>query len=600
MRITDALTNKLKRLPSKPGVYKFFDNEGKLIYVGKAKSLKSRVNNYFQSTSEHNYKTKRLVSLIHDLEFTIVNSEFDAMLLENSLIKENQPKYNIQLKDDKSFPYICILDEPFPRIISTRRFKKENGKYFGPYSNVKALNTVLNLIRKLYTIRTCSLNLEDKNIDLKKFKVCLEYHIGNCLGPCERLQNVEDYAKNIEQAEHILKGNIHLCVKYFKEQMKVYSDNYEFEKAQAIKDKLLKLEKFQSRTQIVNPQLNDIDVFTITSDEKSKAYINYLQISNGSIIVAENIIAQRKLEEDDDEVLTHAIIEFRNRYESRARDILTNISVQLNEEIVSTVPKIGDKKKLVELSLKNAIQYKHDKKAIIETKETNKDFVITQLQEDLQLTQLPRHIECFDNSNIQGTNPVASMVCFIDGKPAKKEYRHFNIKTVIGPDDFSSMREIVFRRYSRLLKENKPLPNLIIVDGGKGQLSSACNALQELNIYGKVPIVGIAKQLEEIYFPRDSEPLYINRKSPSLKLIQHLRNEAHRFAITFHRNQRSKDLHQTSLKAIKGIGPETEKLLLRKFKTIKKIQETSIEDLANVIGLQKAKLIQEHLKTKKP
>ncbi len=592
-KVKEYLKQKLQNLPQKPGVYKFFDKDQELIYVGKAKNLKARVSSYFQSSSDHNYKTKRLVSLIRDLEFTIVDSEFDSMLLENSLIKENQPRYNIQLKDDKSFPYICILNERFPRIISTRRYKKVQGKYYGPYANVKALNTVLELIRKLYTIRTCSLDLSKENIDSGKYKICLEHHIGNCLGPCEGLQSEEEYLNNLKQAEHILKGNIHLCFQHFNSQMRAYSENYQYEKAEQVKQKLIRLEKFQSKTQIVKPDIDQLDVFSIVSEEKN-AYINYFQIRNGSIIVTENILVKKKLDETDAEILGLTILSTREKFQSTSKAILTNIPIEYASDLNLVVPKIGDKKKLIDLSLKNALQYKRDKKATSEAKKESTEAVLKELQEHLKLPVLPNHIECFDNSNLQGTNPVASMVCFIDGRPAKKEYRHYNINTVEGPDDFSSMKEIVGRRYRRLLKEQKPLPKLIIVDGGKGQLSSACEALKEIGIYGKVPIVGIAKQYEEIFFPGDSESKFLDRKSAGLRLIQFIRNEAHRFAITFHRNQRSKNIHNTSLNDIPGIGKATEKLLITKYKTLQNIKSTPLEELNELIGAKRALAIRNY------
>jgi len=574
-------------LPTEAGVYKYFNNDDTLIYVGKAKNIKKRVSSYFNKTQNLNRKTRKLVSEIKSIECIIANSEFDALLLENNLIKENQPKYNILLKDDKTFPYLCIINERFPRVISTRKFDLTQGEYFGPYSSVVAMNNVAELVRKLYSIRTCKLNLSKRNIEAGKFKVCLEYHIGNCKGPCENLQTEEDYNQEIEQVRNILKGNLSIVKKYFKDHMQTAAEELEFEQAQKYKDKLELLDKFQSKSTVVNPKLSDVDVFTIVT-AKNKAFVNYLQVKNGAIILSNTVELKNKLDESEAEILSFATIQLREKHNSENTEILSNTEFELSDLNI-TVPKIGDKKKLIEFSLRNALEYKH-KKVKTQPKEKLNE-AVSQLQSDLKLTEAPQHIECFDNSNLQGTNPVASMVCFKKGKPAKKDYRHFNIKTVTGPDDFASMKEVVFRRYKRLIEEDEPLPQLIVIDGGKGQLSSACTALKELDIYGQISIIGIAKRLEEIYFPEDSIPLHINKKSLSLRLLQHLRDEAHRFAITFHRLKRSKATFNTELEDIPGIGKQTINTLLSNFHSVAKIKQQSVKDLARTIGQHKAEVV---------
>ena len=577
-------------LPNDPGVYRYYNQSGELIYVGKAKNIKKRVSSYFTKSHGFNRKTYRLVSEIDGIEFTIANSEFDALLLENNLIKAYQPKYNILLKDDKTFPYICIVNERFPRIISTRNLDHTRGQYFGPYSSVVAMKNVLSLIRKLYTIRTCKLNLTEKNILGQKFKVCLEYHIGNCKGPCENLQTEEDYNKDIEHARNILKGNLSIVRNSFSSDMQNAASELNFELAQQYKDKIGLLDKFQSKSMVVNPKLSDLDVFTIVS-EKQNAFINYLRIKNGAIIQAKTVEVKRKIDEDDSEILAVVAFELRAQDDEKNVQVLSNIDFQLEEGVTITVPQIGDKKKLLSLSLKNALEYKKEKyNTTVERKKKNE--VLIQLKTDLRLSELPVHVECFDNSNLQGSNPVASMVCFKNGKPSKKDYRHFNIKTVIGPNDFASMKEIVFRRYKRLIESEEGLPNLVVVDGGKGQLSSACEALKELGIYGQLPIVGIAKRLEEIYYPEDPLPLHINKKSSSLMLLQKLRDEAHRFAITFHRNKRSKASFNTELESIPGIGKVTTDQLLEHFKSITKIKSASKEEISSLIGQRKAEIIE--------
>ena len=588
------LKDQIASLPDSPGVYRYYNKEGILIYVGKAKSLKKRVSSYFTKQSQYNRKTEKLVSEIIKLEYTLANTEFDALLLENNLIKQNQPKYNILLKDDKTFPYLCILKERFPRIISTRKYIPKQGEYFGPYSSVGAMNSLLELVRQLYSIRTCSLLLSNENIEEKKFKVCLEFHIGNCKGPCEGLQEESVYNEEIAQARYILKGNLSIVEEYFASQMKLAAEQLEFEKAGFYKFKLEKLENFQTKSLVVNRKLTDIDVVTIASSE-TDAFINYLQIKEGAIIFSKNLEIKKKLDEPDEEILSMAVQELRSEHRSNNPEVFTNKELSVKSDYFENiVPQIGDKKKLVDLSLKNALYLKREREINKEERKTKKNEVLHILQENLRLNQYPKIIECFDNSNFQGTNPVAAMVRFVDGKPDKKGYRHFNIKTVVGPDDFASMKEIVGRRYKRIMEEEGEYPQLIIVDGGKGQLSSACEALQELGLYGKIPIVGIAKRLEEIYYPDDSLPLLISKKSPALLLIQRIRDEVHRFGITFHRLKRSNSTFVTELESIPGIGKKTADKLLAHFRSFKKIKEATLDELKEVVGEAAAKKIVGH------
>jgi excinuclease ABC subunit C len=572
-----------------PGVYKYFNGENELIYVGKAKSLKKRVSSYFNKNTGVNLKTKRMVKEIRNIEITLVNSEFDALLLENNLIKLSQPKYNILLRDDKTYPYLLVTKENFPRIFQTRKMIPKRGTYYGPFASIKAMNNVLDLIRELFTIRTCKLDLAPHKIAEGKYKVCLEYHIGNCKGPCVGLQKEADYLTDLEQAKHILKGNLGQAKSYFKNEMQILAENLEFEKAQKMKEKLDSLEKYQAKSLITNPSIKNLDVCTIVTDEQT-AYVNYMRIKNGSLITSKNVELKKKLDESPEELLITALVRLQDQFNSDAEEILLNI--ELSEPIEGLnvfMPKIGDKKKLIELSYKNALFYKKEKALLIGLNEDKKDRVIKQLQSDLSLREIPDHIECFDNSNIQGTNPVASMVCFLNGKPAIKEYRHYHIKTVQGPDDFASMKEVVGRRYKRLLEEGKPMPKLVVIDGGKGQLSSAIEALQELGVYGQMPIIGIAKRLEEIYFPGDSYPIHIDKKSEGLRLLQRIRDEAHRFAITFHRDIRSKNAFGTQLTTIPGIGENTADKLLSNFKSVKKVYEASELEIAEIIGASKAR-----------
>ncbi|MBX2961081.1 MAG: excinuclease ABC subunit UvrC [Cyclobacteriaceae bacterium] len=593
----DELKRYALHLPDSPGVYRFYNSEHQLIYVGKAKSIKKRVNSYFSKIAGTSRKTLRLVSEISKIEYTVSNTEFDALLLENNLIKENQPKYNILLKDDKTFPYLCIVKERFPRIISTRKYITGQGEYFGPYASVVAMKSVLELVRKLYTIRTCTFQLSASNIQQKKFKVCLEFHIGNCKGPCEALQTEEDYLYDIDHARNILKGNLSIIEKYFAEQMKLAADQLSFERAQFYKEKLTVLERFQSKSLVVNRALTDIDVITITSTDEY-AYVNYMLIKEGAIIYSKTIEIKKQLSEPDNELLAFALLDFRSNARSVNTTVFSNIEVHiLPDGIENVLPKIGDKKKLVSLSLKNALEMKKEREVLRAEKRSKTSEVVEILKRDLHLAHLPMVIECFDNSNFQGSEPVASMVRFVNGKPDKRNYRHYNIKTVTGPNDFESMKEIVGRRYKRLSDEEQPFPDLIVIDGGKGQLSSACEALKTLDLYGTIPIIGIAKKLEEIYYPEDVLPLHISKKSPGLLLLQQIRDEAHRFAITFHRQKRSKNQLTTTLTGFEGIGEKTVTKLLQHFKSVKKIKEASKEELEKIIGKAKASKI---LSNKKP
>ncbi len=586
-----------RKLPHEPGVYKFYNSRDSIIYVGKAKNLVKRVSSYFTNYGNLSQKTIKLAKEIVNIEIVIVNSEFDALLLENSLIKENQPKYNILLKDDKTYPSICITKERFPRVLTTRKIDPLKGTYFGPYTSASGMNGVLDLIRKLYKIRTCTLSLTKYNVDRKKFKVCLEYHIGNCLGPCEDLQAEKSYMNDIANVTQILKGNIHPIKINFTEQMKAASNSMDFERAHEIKTKLDFLQRFQTKSLVVNPQLDQIDVFGVICHE-NQYFANFMRIERGAITLSETIESKHKLDEPEEEILQILLFSLRQKFKSASSEILTNRPITTWDQVSITQPKIGDKRKLLDLSVKNALFFKSEyiKKKSEEASKIESSFILRQLQKDLDLSELPKHIECFDNSNIQGTNPVSSMVCFKNGKPSKKDYRKYHIKTVIGPDDFASMKEVVGRRYKHLRDDQLPYPNLIIVDGGKGQLSSACDALRELGLYGVIPIVGIAKRLEEIYYPEDSIPLHISKKSTSLKVLQHLRDEAHRFAITFHRQTRSKQSLNSELDSISGLGPKTKEKLLTKFKSWSRIKKASYSELKEIIGQSKANVIEQHKK----
>lgn len=590
----------LSRVPHEPGVYRYFDEKEEVIYVGKAKDLRNRVSSYFVKSNQHDRKTKRLVSQIQRIEFTIVPTEWDALLLENQLIKRFQPRFNILLRDDKTYPFICITHEPFPRVLTVRRVDRRLGTFYGPFANQRAMYALLDMFKELYTIRSCQLNLSPENIKGGKFKVCLEYHIGNCKGPCEGLQTPESYSTEIDQVHHILKGNLALPQQYFKEQMFDAAEKMAFEHAHEWKMKIQLLDNFQSKATVVSPRLGDLDVLTVVSDEEA-AYLNFMKVKNGYVVATQTFDIKKKLDEKDEDILAMLIVEMRETYGDEAKELISNLTPDLDMKLDIVVPQIGDKKKLLDMSMKNVLFFRREKaerRAVEASATTSKrDRVLIKLKADLQLKALPRHIECFDNSNIQGTNPVAAMVCFKEGRPAKKEYRHFTIKTVIGANDFASMNEVVGRRYARLLNENEPLPDLIVVDGGKGQLSAACDALKELNIYGQVPIIGIAKRLEEIYFPDDSLPLYIDKKSESLKLIQQIRDEAHRFAITYHRDKRSKSSLVSELENVDGIGKKTATVLLKHYRGIKAIRESSTEQLAEVVGPDKAKKVRAYFDT---
>ena len=588
----------VQALPEQPGVYQFYDKNGVILYIGKAKNLKKRVSSYFFRTKHDSFKIKILVDRIADFKYIVVNSESDALLLENNLIKKHQPRYNILLKDDKTFPWICIKKEPFPRVFSTRTIIHDGSQYYGPYTSAYAVKVLLNLIRQLYQLRTCKLNLTEENIKAGKFKVCLEYHIGNCKAPCIGLQDSESYENNIDQIRNIIKGNLHDVITHLKKEMKQLAAEFRFEEANQFKDKIEILSRYQSKSTIVNPAIHDVEVFSIVSEEK-EAFVNYLKVVKGAIIQAHTLEIKKKLDEDDAEILAFAITDIRNRTESRSKELILPLDLKtVYPELKITVPQRGDKLKLLELSQRNALSYKLEKKKRNTARLTREpaERILKTVQEDFRLKELPRHIECFDNSNMQGSEPVAACVVFINGKPAKKEYRHYNIKGVEGIDDFASMKEVVYRRYKRLLEEEKPLPQLIVVDGGKGQLSASLSSLEKLQLRGKIAIVGIAKKLEEIYFPDDAVPLYIDKSSESLKLIQNLRNEAHRFGITFHRQKRSGAMTSSSLEGVKGIGSQSIEKLFKRFKSMDGIKSASIEELSEEIGLSRARIIKEYLR----
>lgn len=589
-----SLEIQLKTLPTSPGIYQYYDTESKLLYVGKAKNLKKRVQSYFNKTQE-NGKTRILVKKIHEIRHIVVETETDALLLENNLIKKYKPRYNVLLKDDKSYPWICIKNERFPRVFSTRRIIKDGSEYFGPYTSMKTVRTLLNLINNLYKLRTCNYDLSHQKIQAGKYSVCLEYHLGNCEGPCEDKQVEDDYQKNIEHIRQIIKGNFKESLHQFKEQMLSCAAAMDFEQAQHIKEKLEVLENYQAKSTVVNPNITNVDVFSIVSDE-GYGYVNFLQLTNGAIIRSHTLELKKKLDETDQELLELGIVEIQQRFNSQSKEIYVPFELELGENLKVTVPKLGDKKRILELSERNAKYFRMERfkqtKIVDPDRHTNR--IMAQMKVDLRLSQEPRHIECFDNSNIQGTNPVAACVVFKNGKASKKDYRKFNIKTVEGPDDFASMEEVVFRRYKRLLNEGESLPQLIIVDGGKGQLSSGVKALEALGLRGKIAIVGIAKRLEEIYYPEDSIPLYLDKKSETLKIIQQLRNEAHRFGITFHRNKRSQNALGTELSTIVGIGEKTSVELLKHFRSVSKIKTANLESLAEVIGPAKAAIIYNH------
>ncbi len=579
-------------LPDAPGVYQYFDKTGKIIYVGKAKNLKKRVSSYFNKNQDNN-KTRILVSHIHQLKFIVVESEIDALLLENNLIKTYQPKYNIALKDDKTYPWIVIKKEPYPRIFQTRQKRNDGSKYFGPYPNVKVMQSLLGLIKEMYPLRTCPLDLQQYKIEEGKFKTCLEFHIGRCLGPCVGNQTKESYDKMVDEIELLLKGKTYYLIQLLKSKMHDFSEKYQFEKAQEMKVLIEQIEKYRSKSSVVSSTISDVDVFTIEVAE-NRFFFNFLMIQEGAIIHAYTSEVSKKLDEDLETIISYVLPEIRQRFESTSKEVIVQSQLDFSlPNINFSVPQIGEKKKLIELSLRNVNYYRLDKlkKEHLNLTERDPNRVLKQVQTDFKLNELPIHMECFDNSNFQGTNAVSACVVFKNGKPAKNDYRHFNVKTVVGPDDFATMREVVYRRYKRMLDENQSLPQLIIIDGGKGQLGAAMEAISELSLRGKVVVVGIAKRLEEIFYPGDQYPIYIDKRSESLKLIQFMRNEAHRFGITHHRNKRSKNSIQSELLNIKGIGEKTMQELFKEFKTIKAMKETSLEQLEKKIGRSKATIL---------
>jgi excinuclease ABC subunit C len=583
-----SLELQVKTLPNEPGVYQYFDKNEVIIYIGKAKNLKKRVSSYFSKTHEYG-KTKVLVTKIASIKHIVVETETDALLLENNLIKKHKPRYNILLKDDKTYPWICIKKERFPRVFMTRRVVKDGSEYFGPYTSIKTVRVLLDLIKELYPLRTCTYDLSHQNINEGKYKVCLEYHLKNCKGACENLETEAHYEHSIKEIRNIIKGNFKESLEKFQEMMFGFAEKMEFEEAQKIKEKLKLLGNYQSKSTIINPAINNVDVFSIISDE-THGYANFLKIANGAIIQSHTTEIKKKLDETDKELLELFIIEIRQRFNSISPEIYVPFKVNVGENLKVTIPKLGDKKSIVALSERNAKYYRQEqfKQTQIVDPERHVKRIMGQMKKDLRLHVEPRHIECFDNSNIQGTHPVAACVVFRDGKPSKKEYRHYNIKTVVGPDDFGSMEEVIFRRYKRLLEEEQTLPQLIIVDGGKGQLSSGLKALEDLGLRGKIAIIGIAKRLEEIYYPGDPIPMYLDKKSETLKITQYLRNEAHRFGITFHRNKRSKSAIKSELEQIPEVGTQTITTLLRKFKSAKRVKEASLEELKAAIGHARA------------
>lgn len=590
------IENILRQLPDSPGVYQYYDREGKIIYVGKAKNLKKRVSSYFRRDDSLVGKVRILVQKITDIQVVVVETELDALLLENNLIKKYQPRYNVMLKDDKTYPWICIKKEAFPRIFPTRHRMNDGSDYFGPYASVKMMNTLLDLIRQLYQVRSCSLNLGSANIQAGKYKVCLEFHINNCLGPCEGLQTEEDYNQSLIEIRNILRGNISSARQHLAGMMRNYAETYQFEKAQVVKEKIELLDRYQSKSSIVSPSIHNIDVFSYV-DEPTAAYINFMKVINGCIIQAHTVEIRKKLDESPEELLLLAITELRERFDSDSPEIIVPFKPDVEFPGVSYITPIrGEKKKLLELSERNAKYYQLEKHKQLEhvDPERHTQRIMEQMKKDLRLKEQPLRIDCFDNSNIQGAYPVSAMVVFTNGKPDKKEYRHYNIKTVEGPNDFASMEEVIYRRYKRVMDENQPLPNLIIVDGGKGQLSSAMESIEKLGLRGKVALIGIAKRLEEIYYPGDTLPLYIDKKSETLRIIQQLRDEAHRFGITHHRKRREKGTIKTELTEITGVGESTSTLLLRKFRSVKGIKEATLADLQKVAGLAKGKIVFEY------
>ncbi|MBN3034875.1 MAG: excinuclease ABC subunit C [Bacteroidales bacterium] len=586
----------VRSLPRKPGVYQFYDNSGKLLYVGKAKSLRTRVASYFTKDLTHSGKLSLLIRKTADIQCIVVETEQDALLLENNLIKKHQPRYNVMLKDDKTFPWICIRKEPFPRIYPTRNLVRDGSEYFGPYASVRAMKNLLDLIRQLYPLRNCQHSLTPQNIRKKKFSVCLEYHLGNCKGPCEGLQPAEDYGRNVAEIREIIRGNIASVTQEFRKRMHYHAGLMEFERAQEIKDKLDMLERYQSKSTIVNPRIRNVAVFSIISG-KSTGYINFMKVVNGAIVQSHTLEMKKKLDEPDGELLTLAITEMMQKYGDLAPEIITPIRPETAFAGVKfSIPRIGDKKKLLELSIRNARYYRMEKEKQQELSDPERHTtqLLERAKKDLRLEDLPRHIECFDNSNIQGDWPVAAMVCFINGRPARKEYRHFNIRTVEGPDDYRSMEEVIHRRYKRLLDEGKGLPQLIVVDGGKGQLNAALRSLERLGLKDRVAVIGLAKRLEEIFVPGDPLPLYLDKNSRTLRLIQQLRDEAHRFGLAHHRNRRVRKSIRTELEDVRGIGPALSKTLLDHFRSVSRIRQATLQEIQSLIGSSKGIAVYRH------
>ncbi|AQX86307.1 excinuclease ABC subunit UvrC [Elizabethkingia sp. HX WHF] len=585
----------LKTLPQDPGVYRYYDKDNNLLYVGKAKNLKKRVLSYFNK-NHGGYRTRIMVSKIIRLETTIVNSEYDALLLENNLIKELNPYYNVMLKDDKTYPWICIKNESFPRVFLTRNVIKDGSEYYGPYAKPRQAKILIDTIKKIYKLRTCNLNLSPDKIDDGKYKVCLEYHIKNCLGPCEGLESEEEYNDKIKAIRGIIKGDYKIARQYLTDQMMHFAEKMEFENAQMVKERLEILEDYQTHSMVVNAYIDDVDVFGIFSDE-SAAYVNYFKINNGSIVQSFTTEIKKVLEESDEEIMEEALVEIRQKFSSKSKEIYLpfHLSVEIpGAKII--VPKVGDKKRIVELSEKNAREYRLEKlkQVQIVDPERHTNRIMAEMQKNLRMPVEPRHIEGFDNSNIQGTNPVSACVVFKDGKPSKQDYRIFHVKTVEGPNDFATMEEVILRRYSRLLDEGEDLPQLILIDGGKGQLSSAVKSLKTLGLYGKITIVGIAKRLEEIFFPEDPIPLYLDKKSETLKILQRVRDEAHRFGVKHHRTRRKNSTIKSELEEIPGVGPKSIELLLSKMKSVKRIREANMETLEEILGKSKAKMVFEY------
>jgi excinuclease ABC subunit C len=598
--IPEKVEQILKILPQQPGVYQYFDEVGEILYVGKAKNLKNRVSSYFNKQQYENSKTKVLVRKIADIKYIVVETELDALLLENSLIKKYKPRYNIMLKDDKTYASIVVKKEDFPRVFPTRQIIRDGSEYFGPYPSGRTMHMVLDLIKKLYPMRTCNLALTDKNIAAGKFKVCLEYHVGNCKGPCEGKQTTEDYNLGVQAARNILKGNYTELIRDLKQMMNEFAGRYEFELAQEVKEKIEVLSTFQSKSTIVHPSIHDVDIFSIASDPQA-GYVNFMKVSNGVIVQSYTTEVKKRMDETEAEMLEYSIMEIRDKFQSSSKEIFLPFELEMElPGVLLTVPQRGDKKKLVELSQRNSAHYMLDAQKQQEMVDPDRHVnrVLETMQKDLHLKEMPRHIECFDNSNIQGTNPVSACVVFRNAKPSKADYRIFYPKTVEGPNDFDTMKEVVFRRYRRMLDEGETLPQLIIIDGGKGQLSSAVESLVKLDLYGKIGVIGIAKRLEEIYFPGDSLPIYLDKRSESLKLIQRLRDEAHRFGITKHRDRRSKDAIRSELTDIKGVGMHTTQALIHHFKTVQAVKEASLEELKKVVNNRIAMVVFNHFHTR--